>query len=329
MLPNSIQCVKQLRITEQLTTISKKYIAQQHVPVESALAELKSSNKNSKEYFVQEPHAYGEFFIADLIDYAYKSDSATMEAPIFSLSTTPDLTPWRWESKDGRRRVDVIPSVLGRATIHDKAVLIYVISQMTEALNRGRLDAIHRAVRFSTYDYLKATNKKTSGKDYIAFELALRRLSGTRIFTNIETGGKRIKTDFGFIDSFEIVEKSAIEEKMMAVRVVLSEWFFQAIQNYEVLTLHPDYFRLRKPTDRRIYEIARKHFGRQAAWSIGFLVLYEKSGSRATIYEFHKALKALVTCNHLPTYGVRLTAAINIVDIKVHFYRRDKLKSIR
>ncbi len=38
----------------------------------------------------------------------------------------------------------------------------------------------------------------------------------------------------------------------------------EAIKAHEVLTLPPDYFRLRKPTERRIYEIARKHCGKQA-----------------------------------------------------------------
>ncbi|MCA9184408.1 MAG: replication initiator protein A [Pirellulaceae bacterium] len=31
-----------------------------------------------------------------------------------------------------------------------------------------------------------------------------------------------------------------------------------------MLTLHRDYFRLRKPLERRVYEIARKHCGPKA-----------------------------------------------------------------
>ena len=103
-------------------------------------------------------HPNRDFFLADLFDYAMKDDGASMEAPIFTLSTKPDLSIWEWGSKDGNKSVRVMPSVLGRATMHDKDVLIYVVSQMTEGLNRGRDDAKNRTVRFTVYDYLVTTN---------------------------------------------------------------------------------------------------------------------------------------------------------------------------
>lgn len=34
------------------------------------------------------------FFVADLVDYAIKDDQATMEAPVFSLSTQEDKKLW-------------------------------------------------------------------------------------------------------------------------------------------------------------------------------------------------------------------------------------------
>ena len=83
-------------------------------------------------------HTNRDFFLADLLDYAMKDDGVSMEAPIFTLSTKPDLSIWHWKSKDGARSMEVYPSVKGRATQFDKDVLIYVVSQMTEALNRKR-----------------------------------------------------------------------------------------------------------------------------------------------------------------------------------------------
>ena len=77
----------------------------------------------------------------------------------------------------------------GRATQFDKDLLIYVVSQMTEALNRKRVDAHSRVVRFKVYDYLVSTNKTTGGRDYDRLQDALERLTGTRIKTNISTGG--------------------------------------------------------------------------------------------------------------------------------------------
>lgn len=73
-----------------------------------------------------------DFFVADILGYSLKDDHATMEAPVFSLKTQKDLTPWEWTSKDGTKHIEVSPSVkYGRATQHDKDILIFVASQMT------------------------------------------------------------------------------------------------------------------------------------------------------------------------------------------------------
>ena len=192
-----------------------------------------------------------------------------------------DLSVWRWESKDGNRAVTVTPSVQGRATQFDKDVLIYVVSQMTEALNRERLDAKNRVVRFTVYDYLVSTNKPTGGKEYQRIEAAFQRLRGTTIETNIKTGGQRVKEGFGLIERWKIVERSREDEGMVAVEVTLSEWLFNAVQAHEVLTIHSNYFRLRKPLERRLYELARKHCGRQVAWMLE--LLREKCGAQVQV----------------------------------------------
>lgn len=132
-------------------------------------------------------HPNRDFFLCDLFDYALKDDGVSMEAPIFSLATKADLKVWYWESKDKSRAITVTPSVLGRATQFDKDLLIYVVSQMTEALNRDRSDAQSKTVRFRVYDYLVSTNKPTGGKEYQRLQDALERLRGTSIKTNIQT----------------------------------------------------------------------------------------------------------------------------------------------
>jgi plasmid replication initiation protein len=71
-------------------------------------------------------------------------------------------------------------------------------------------------------------------------------------------------------------ERRYIERKdgrMQEIEVEPSDWVFEAINNYEVLTLDCDYFRLRKPIERRLYEIARKHCGAQKSWKIGLAKL--------------------------------------------------------
>lgn len=251
-------------------------------------------------------HPNKDFFLCDLFDYALKDDGVSMEAPIFTLATFPDTSVWHWESKDGDRAVTVTPSVLGRATQFDKDLLIYVVSQMTEALNRKRSDAGQRTVRFKVYDYLVSTNKPTGGKEYQRLQDALERLRGTSIKTNIKTGGQRVKEGFGLVDSWVIIEKSPSDNRMIAVEVTLSKWLFNAVQAHEVLTIHPDYFRLRKPVERRLYELARKHCGDKPSFVIGFQLLQEKCGSKSTLAEFRRKVREITAADTLPEYKMEI-----------------------
>ena len=266
-------------------------------------------------------HPNRDFFLADLFDYALKDDGASMEAPIFTLATKPDLSIWEWTSRDGNKSVRVMPSVLGRATQHDKDVLIYVVSQMTEGLNRGRDDAKNRTVRFTVYDYLVTTNRGVGGDDYRRLQESFDRLAGTRIKTDIRTGGQRVTDNFGILERVRIVEKSQGDERMIAVDVTLSEWLYNAIQAYEILSIHPDYFRLRKPMARRLYELARKHCGHQAQWKIGLELLQAKVGSKSTLKEFRRAVRTIEADNSLPEYRL----VLNDDDI-VTFHTRDAKK---
>ena len=61
---------------------------------------------------------------------------ASMEHPLFTLATRPDRRILRYVH--GEAEIEVTPSVKGLATIHDKDVLIYCVSQLMAALNAGR-----------------------------------------------------------------------------------------------------------------------------------------------------------------------------------------------
>ncbi|HGJ5869578.1 replication initiator protein A, partial [Arsenophonus nasoniae] len=61
---------------------------------------------------------------------------------------------------------------------------------------------------------------------------------------------------------------------------------YQAITKTKVLQISPDYFRIRKAIDRRIYEIARKHCGNQHEFIISLEKIYLKTGSVLSIRLF-------------------------------------------
>ncbi|MEM8868786.1 MAG: replication initiator protein A [Pseudomonadota bacterium] len=245
-------------------------------------------------------HPTGDFFVCDILGAALKDDLGTMEHPVFSLSTRPDRRVLSYEHNG--TQVQVIPSVRGRATIHDKDILIYCISQLMAALNSGR--TISRTLHLKAHDLLVATNRDTSGDAYARLKEAFERLAGTRITTNIATGGIETTSGFGLIDSWQIVRRSRAG-RMISVTVTLSDWLFRAVLNRSVLTLSRDYFRLRKPLERRIYELSRKHCGRQAGWKVSVATLHKKSGSTAPVRVFRAALRRMISEANLPDYTLR------------------------
>lgn len=243
--------------------------------------------------------------MCDLFDAAPKGDMASMEHPIFSLSTKPDTRIRRYEHNG--RFVEITPSVKGLATMHDRDVLIYCISQLMAGLNDGK--QLSQTVRFKAYDLLQATNRMTNGQGYEGLKAALERLRGTTISTNVTTGGEEQFDVFGIIERAKIVRETR-DGRMQEVEIKLSDWVFNAIAAKEVLTLHRDYFRLRKPLERRIYELARKHCGSQGTWKISLELLQKKCGSNSTPREFKRLVQNIVRQDanhgHMPDYSVRL-----------------------
>jgi Plasmid replication initiator protein len=132
-----------------------------------------------------------------------------MEHPMFSLSTRPDRTIRHYEHNG--IQITVTPSVRGRATIHDKDILIYCVSQLMAAVNAGR--EISRKLTLTAHDLLLATNRDTGGDSYTRLREAFERLAGTRITTNIVTGDEETTSGFGLIEAWEIVRKTRDSKK--------------------------------------------------------------------------------------------------------------------
>ena len=250
-------------------------------------------------------YAQEDFFVCDIFDATPKGDMGSMEHPIFSLSTKPDRHVRRYEHNDNW--VEILPSAYGLATVYDRDILIYCISQLVAALNKGK--PVSQVMRFKAYDLLTATNRPMGGESYTRLKDALERIVGTRITTNIITSDKEIARGFGLIENYEIVRKTR-DGRMQEVQIKLSDWVFNAIEASEVLTLHRDYFRLRKPIERRIYEIARKHCGSQPHWHILLANLQKKCGSTTTPKEFKRLISKVVKDNainhHIPDYRITL-----------------------
>ena len=238
-----------------------------------------------------------DFFVCDFFAAVPKHDLASMEHPLFSLSTRPDRRILNYVHNDVE--VTVTPSVKGRATIFDADILIFCISQLMAALNAGRATA--RTLTLTAHDLLLATGRETSGDGYRRLRDAFERLAGTRITTNIVTGEHETTTGFGLIERWEIVRRTR-GGRMVSVAVTLSDWLYRAVLSKSVLTLNRDYFALRRPLERRLYELARKHCGRQPEWRVSVETLLKKTGSASPRRVFRAMLREIIRKNNLPDY---------------------------
>lgn len=246
-------------------------------------------------------HPQSDIFICDIADAAVKDDMASMEHPIFVLTKQPYMKRRRYQN--GNNWLEIAPSDKGIANIWDKDILIFAISQIMAAKNAGRPYEKH--VSFTAYDFLVFSNRNTGGKDYSALKDSLERLKGTQLITNITTGDVEQVDGFGLIDKFRIRRKH-LDGRIIEWGITLSDWLFTAIESNEVLTLSSDYFRLKKPLERRLYEVARKHCGAKKEWRISLELLLKKCGSSSPKRNFKSMLKQIGEHDYLPDYRVEI-----------------------
>jgi len=255
-----------------------------------------------REYADEEGCEQGELFICDVSLPALKDVVSQLEHPFYSLSKKIDTKIRRYEYKGNW--IQIVPSVKGMATIYDKDILIYVISQLVAKRNRG--EVISRKVKINTRDLLKFTRRADTGGAYKAVVASIERLAGTRISTNIVVPGVGERYDnFGLIEAGSVERKNGLDGRLVSISLTVSEWVFAAVMSRKgVLTLSSEYFKIKKPIDKRIYEIVRKHCGDKYYWKVSVEVLFRKSGTMSQRSEFARAMRRLVAENRLPDYTV-------------------------
>jgi hypothetical protein len=106
--------------------------------------------------------------------------------------------------------------------------------------------------------------------------------------------------------------------------VTISEWLYNGLDNYEVLTMDRGYFQLSRSIDRRLYEVARKHCGDQPLWKIGIDLLAGKLGTRVSRAKFRDELRQAIKADALPEYRIALDT--NTKPDDVVFYTRNRAK---
>jgi plasmid replication initiation protein len=243
------------------------------------------------------------------------------------------------EYRGGDNRLKIVPSGVGLPTIFDKDILIFCVSQLMHRKNRG--EKIGKRVRFSARELMITTNRKTGGVEYQRLEQALQRLIGTTFQTDIQTGNRRETRFFSLLESGSgFVMKEEGKWRLDYCEVILSDWVMRAIEGDEVVTISNDYFRLRRPLERRLYEIGRKHCGGQPKWHIGLAKLQEKTGSNAPLKKFRLNIRQIIEDDHTPFYRMELTSDDLVIfrprspqsdlssDIRLPEWAEDKARAI-
>jgi len=247
-------------------------------------------------------HPQGDLFVIDALDVAIKDDLASMEHPFYSLSKNPvkDIEPY---SHNGMS-IEFRPSYKGFPTIYDKDLIIYAISHVIASLEDGQEPP--DKVAFDPYDFLIFTERSTGGRAYDSLCDSVERLKGSYFKTNVRINGLIIDEWRGIVDGAKITTDEKTK-KPKKIEIELSDMVMETIRNRSVLTLNKDYFRLKKPIERRVYELARKHLGTEKShWSPYVKTLHTKSGSKAELKEFRRSIKELVESNHLPDFYMEL-----------------------
>lgn len=251
-------------------------------------------------------HKQDDFFIAPIFEnLPYKDDMASMEHPLFTLSKKPDMRTLHYENGDAS--IEMQPSAFGLPSIMDKDILLYCASVTMNEINKGNHPP--KTIKLSLHDILVATNRHTNDRGYQFIKKALNRLTGCMLKTTIKTG-RRVQGDmFHLVEKSRYLESERVKDRLIGVEITLSDWFYNSLIAKEVLTINKDYFRLRSPLERRIYEIARKHdkhMKKFEHWMISLENLRLKSGYTASLKHFKQAVKKICSSDHIPDYSLSL-----------------------
>lgn len=205
---------------------------------------------------------------------------------------------------------------LGCPTIYDKDLILYCASILAKRADDGNFEGSEhdRTIDFTIHDFLRVSGRRSDDSAYESFHGMLDRLTTASIKTNIEVtteDGEAEGLDgwFSWFESGTAVKYRKGKDgqkRVQLVRVVVGRWLFSAIVNdRKILTYDPRYFDL-GPVERRLYDLARVHVGRQERWQIRLPKLQSRIGDNRTLPKFLSVLKKIEEQDPLPGYRFRI-----------------------
>ena len=246
----------------------------------------------------------GDLFLLDSpLHGEIRGERSLMAFPFFALSKNAWMKPLTYDH--ATVSIEVRPSASGVATIYDKEIVLYIASLMAAKLEAG--ETVEQDFIFTAHDLFSVTGSNHSARSYGRLSVALERLQGTQIKTNIEAGGEGEEGFFSWLSEAKLhyTKTKGGERRLKAVKVRLCDWLFRAILlDRHVLDYAAAYFQL-GPIERRIYEVARSTCEGDGL-DIDLATFRLQIGYQNPLSNFKAALKQIVGTDSIPDYHLEL-----------------------
>lgn len=274
----------------------------------------------------------GDLFVANIQDVRTKHARELMETNWVSLSKKArhSAIEYKWNNEDSYIRVSN-DSGYGIATIWDFDVILFALSQLTDASNRG--EKIGSRIWFSGGDFLAFIGRIGSshgGRAYQDIWAKLNRLHTTHIQTNLRANGS---LDWKFVWLSEIKQGIDANGRHRGYEIVLADWLVEAVRNKRMmLTLSNDYFTLTGGLERWLYLWCRKSAGYQTTgWVESFDSLWHKSGVESSYSAFCKRIRRIINERNgeLLDYHIEEVLYARKVSLSVERLVQNQMRRIR
>ena len=219
-----------------------------------------------------------------------------MELPFFALKAGRTATI-QYHHKDGRMLEISAGGCEAIATVFDADILSFIVTEFCLWTAAGQTSVCFRPV-----GYFKKVQDACGGDQYRRLLQSLKRLTATKVRTNIDAQGKRVKG--GGFHSFTWLE--SVEACTAGFLVRPAQWLIDGALSNHVLPLDPGYFALSGPFQRRLYQTARKHCGHQKqAFQIRVQTLFEKFPSAGSLPRFRHEIRRIVYQDAIPGHSLK------------------------
>ena len=261
-----------------------------------------------------------ELFIANASDVRAKEVQELMARSWFSISKSP-----RYEAIEHRVGDNsvVIESTSNKpiATIWDNDLLIFLISQLVDGVNKGQIDPTShkqkRQIKFTGYEYFKFYQKRwrrgaVGQRTYQRLWDALERLHHTHITTDIRSpGGTGKMSKFYWLPFIEKTYDTDTQ-RQIGYEVEFPGWLYDQVMDQadsgnlvNVVSLDPNYFEITGGLERWLYLWCHKSYNPSiGSWEESFRSLHKKSGSSNTFSQFSRYLRGIIKRDTMLGYNL-------------------------